>query len=86
MRRRTMLSLPRRIPTNTPLQALVTLNDPVYHEAAAGVGQAHDERGVAAAGAALDRRARIVTARDSCSREIRRLLNCDALRSFTHAS
>ncbi|MDB6169434.1 MAG: hypothetical protein JWM88_2298 [Verrucomicrobia bacterium] len=24
----------RRIPTNTPLQALVTLNDPVYHEAA----------------------------------------------------
>jgi Protein of unknown function (DUF1549)/Protein of unknown function (DUF1553)/Planctomycete cytochrome C len=27
-------SLPRRIATNTPLQALVTLNDPVYHEAA----------------------------------------------------
>lgn len=27
-------SLPRRIPTNTPLQALVTLNDPVYQEAA----------------------------------------------------
>jgi len=27
-------SLPRRIPTNTPLQALVTLNDPVYREAA----------------------------------------------------
>ena len=25
---------PRRISTNTPLQALVTLNDPVYHEAA----------------------------------------------------
>jgi len=25
---------PRRIPTNTPLQALVTLNDPVYFEAA----------------------------------------------------
>ena len=24
----------RRVPTNTPLQALVTLNDPVYHEAA----------------------------------------------------
>jgi hypothetical protein len=30
---RTMTS-PRRISTNTPLQALVTLNDPVYHEAA----------------------------------------------------
>jgi hypothetical protein len=29
-------SLPRRIPTNTPLQALVTLNDPVYEEAAEG--------------------------------------------------
>ena len=27
-------SLPRRIPTNTPLQALVTLNDQVYDEAA----------------------------------------------------
>ena len=27
-------SLARRIPTNTPLQALVTLNDPVYDEAA----------------------------------------------------
>lgn len=33
------LSLPRRIPTNTPLQALVTLNDPVYDEAAAALGQ-----------------------------------------------
>ncbi|MGJ8691414.1 MAG: PSD1 and planctomycete cytochrome C domain-containing protein [Thalassotalea sp.] len=29
----------RRIPTNTPLQALVTLNDPVYHEAAQHLGQ-----------------------------------------------
>ena len=28
------LSTPRRIPTNTPLQALVTLNDPVYQQAA----------------------------------------------------
>lgn len=27
------VSLPRRVPTNTPLQALVTLNDPVYNEA-----------------------------------------------------
>ncbi len=27
------VTLPRRIPTNTPLQALVTLNDPVYQEA-----------------------------------------------------
>ena len=28
------LSSPRRLPTNTPLQALVTLNDPVYQQAA----------------------------------------------------
>ena len=32
-------SLPRRIPTNTPLQALVTLNDPVYQEAARALAQ-----------------------------------------------
>ena len=29
----------RRVPTNTPLQALVTLNDPVYHEAAAALAR-----------------------------------------------
>lgn len=29
----------RRVPTNTPLQALVTLNDPVYVEAAQALGQ-----------------------------------------------
>ena len=28
------LSVPRRLPTNTPLQALVTLNDPVYQQTA----------------------------------------------------
>ncbi len=32
-------SLPRRIPTNTPLQALVTLNDPVYQEAAKALAE-----------------------------------------------
>jgi hypothetical protein len=32
-------SLARRIPTNTPLQALVTLNDPVYHEAAEALAE-----------------------------------------------
>jgi hypothetical protein len=32
-------SLARRIPTNTPLQALVTLNDPVYYEAAQALAQ-----------------------------------------------
>jgi hypothetical protein len=33
------VSLLRRIHTNTPLQALVTLNDPVYHEAAAALAR-----------------------------------------------
>jgi alpha-amylase/alpha-mannosidase (GH57 family) len=32
-------SLARRIPTNTPLQALVTLNDPVYQECAQAVAR-----------------------------------------------
>lgn len=32
-------SLARRIPTNTPLQALVTLNDPVYDEAASALAR-----------------------------------------------
>ena len=32
-------SLARRIPTNTPLQALVTLNDPVYYEAAEAMAE-----------------------------------------------
>ncbi len=34
-----VVSLVRRIPTNTPLQALVTLNDPVYQEAAEALGK-----------------------------------------------
>ena len=33
------VSLARRIPTNTPLQALVTLNDPVYQEASEGLAK-----------------------------------------------
>lgn len=32
-------SAPRRTPTNTPLQALVTLNDIVYHEVAVALGK-----------------------------------------------
>jgi hypothetical protein len=32
--RNALRNQPRRIATNTPLQALVTLNDPVFHQAA----------------------------------------------------
>ena len=39
---------PRRISTNTPLQALVTLNDPVYLEAARTLGRRMDQAGIAA--------------------------------------
>ena len=33
----------KRIPTNTPLQALVTLNDPVYLEAALAFANLHSK-------------------------------------------
>lgn len=33
------ISAARRLPTNTPLQALVTLNDPVFYEAAVSLGE-----------------------------------------------
>ena len=36
--------LVRRSPTNTPLQALVTMNDPVYLEAAMNLAKAHHEQ------------------------------------------
>tara|TARA_B100000989_G_C19394378_1_gene407144 strand:- start:439 stop:819 length:381 start_codon:yes stop_codon:yes gene_type:complete len=34
----------KRIPTNTPLQALVTLNDPVYLEAALAFAKIHSKK------------------------------------------
>ncbi|HEX6821892.1 MAG TPA: PSD1 and planctomycete cytochrome C domain-containing protein [Candidatus Sulfotelmatobacter sp.] len=61
-------SLARRIPTNTPLQALVTLNDPVYYEAA----EAMAERMIARQ-ATVDARirygARLVLSRDLTEQE-----------------
>jgi hypothetical protein len=63
------VSLARRIPTNTPLQALVTLNDPVYQEAAEALAQ----RMMKSAGP-LDGRlrcgARLVLSRDASEGEI----------------
>ena len=70
-------SLPRRIPTNTPLQALVTLNDPVFDEAAAALAKrtmrevTGKSNGV---GALLDERvryeSRLVLSREPTSQEM----------------
>jgi hypothetical protein len=62
-------SLARRIPTNTPLQALVTLNDPVYAEASEAL-----TRRMIKASANLDERiqygARLVLSRDLTENEL----------------
>jgi hypothetical protein len=62
-------SLARRIPTNTPLQALVTLNDPVYEEASESLA-----RRMMKATDAVDGRlrygARLVLSRDPTDREL----------------
>jgi len=62
-------SLARRIPTNTPLQALVTLNDPVYYEASEALA-----RRMIADHQSIDARikygARLVLSRDPTDREL----------------
>ena len=68
-------SLPRRIPTNTPLQALVTLNDPVYEEAAAALAARAVREARARSGETiLDARIRfeshLVLSRDPTSKEL----------------
>lgn len=71
-------SLPRRIPTNTPLQALVTLNDPVYQEAAESLARRVVKEAIIAgksdAGDILDARlsyaTRLVLSRDPTPREL----------------
>lgn len=77
-------SLPRRIPTNTPLQALVTLNDPVYQEAAESLAKRAMKEAVAnskdGSENVLDARliyeTRLVLSRDPTAREL------SVLRSF----
>src|SRR5207302_8451506 len=79
-------SLPRRIPTNTPLQALVTLNDPVYQEAAEALAKRVMETipaktsSASGAGETLDARlayeTRLVLSRDPTPGEL------TALRAF----
>jgi Protein of unknown function (DUF1549)/Protein of unknown function (DUF1553)/Planctomycete cytochrome C len=73
-------SLPRRIATNTPLQALVTLNDPVYTEAAEALGRrvvndtAAKTSGASSADDILDTRltyeTRLVLSRDPTAHEL----------------
>jgi hypothetical protein len=62
-------SLPRRIPTNTPLQALVTLNDPVYEEAAEALAKRAVKDTEANVGSDSNR-ASILDARLSCEARI----------------
>ena len=78
-------SLPRRIPTNTPLQALVTLNDPVYHECAQALAQrviretsstTREATGEDSVDALLVYEARLVLSRAPTPREL------DLLRTF----
>jgi hypothetical protein len=64
------VSVARRIPTNTPLQALVTLNDPVYSEAARALAKR-----VLAIPAARLPRARGHAADENASEEIAARLN-----------
>ena len=68
-------SLARRIPTNTPLQALVTLNDPVYDEAAEALANRALREVPKVSGRSLvDARimfeARLVLSRDPTAREL----------------
>jgi len=68
-------SLPRRIPTNTPLQALVTLNDPVYDEAAEALAaraikEARAQSGENILDARIRLEARLVLSRDPTSKEL----------------
>lgn len=61
---------PRRISTNTPLQALVTLNDPVYHEAARALAGRMVRDGKDTLDGRLNYGARLVLSRDLTAPEL----------------
>jgi mono/diheme cytochrome c family protein len=69
------LSTPRRIPTNTPLQALVTLNDPVFHQAAQALATRMQRDAPPATGDRLESQlnfgARLVLSRDLSADELK---------------
>jgi mono/diheme cytochrome c family protein len=68
------LSSPRRIPTNTPLQALVTLNDPVFQQAAQALAARIERETPALPGDRLDNQlnfgARLVLSRGLTAAEL----------------
>jgi hypothetical protein len=65
----------RRPRTNTPLQALVTLNDPVYVEAAQGLARRMIREGGSTAAERAARGFRLVLARDPRPPEVARLVS-----------
>ncbi|MDH3719761.1 MAG: DUF1553 domain-containing protein, partial [Planctomycetota bacterium] len=64
----------RRVRTNTPLQALVTLNDPVYVEAAEGLARRIAREGGSSVAERVDFALRLVTCREPEQREVDRLV------------
>jgi hypothetical protein len=77
----------RRPRTNTPLQALVTLNDPVYVEAAQALARRMVAEGGPTAEARAARGFRLVLSRQPAAEEIERLLrlHAEALDDFRQA-
>jgi hypothetical protein len=68
-----VVSLARRIPTNTPLQALGTLNDPVYAEAADALARQMVKGSPNVLSAQLNEGARRVLSRELSPGELREL-------------
>jgi hypothetical protein len=64
------MTTPRRISTNTPLQALVTLNDPVYREAAVALARRMIKEGKGTTDNRLDYGAKLVLSRDLAPEEL----------------
>ncbi|MEO7600476.1 MAG: PSD1 and planctomycete cytochrome C domain-containing protein [Opitutus sp.] len=65
----------RRNPTNTPLQSLVTLNDPVYVEAATALGRRMRHEGGSTARAQIVYGFRLAATREPSERELAPLLS-----------
>jgi hypothetical protein len=64
----------RRVPTNTPLQALVTLNDPVYMEAAQAIARRMRAEGGATVRDQIAFGFRLAATRGPCDAELKALL------------